>query len=428
MAGCPDIAKAADGDSLTWHGLTVYGAFDVGIAYQTHGTPLSKDFYPGLEYLISKNSNRPITSVAPNGLSQSLIGLRGVEEIRDGWSFVFNLESGFVPTSGHLADALKAVAHNNGAALDAQAAGSDGSRAGQIFNGQAYGGLSSPRWGSLTYGRQNTPLRDAIVKYDPMGGSYAFSVIGYSGTTAGMGDTQDARLDDSLVYAYKRQRFHLAALYQFGKSGSRGTAGQFDVGGDFGGFSIDGIYSFRNRGISATSLSAAQAAVLPSGSLAATVSDVSSYTLAASYTRDAWKVSAGYERMVYENPSEPITRPFSGLGGYYFSVVSNTAYTHHKVLKVSWIGLKYAVTPQLDVAGAWYHAAQNSYSGNGCSDASLASCSGTLDAFSLMVDYRFTKRFDMYAGAMYSTVSDGYASGYLFTSTVDPMIGFRYRF
>src|SRR6266700_7407089 len=31
----------ADDGSLTFHGITLYGALDIGVAYQTHGAPLS---------------------------------------------------------------------------------------------------------------------------------------------------------------------------------------------------------------------------------------------------------------------------------------------------------------------------------------------------------------------------------------------------
>src|ERR1700681_3799314 len=49
----------ADDGSLTWHGITLYGAIDMGLAYQTHGAPLSNVAGFGLDYLISKNSNKP---------------------------------------------------------------------------------------------------------------------------------------------------------------------------------------------------------------------------------------------------------------------------------------------------------------------------------------------------------------------------------
>jgi len=41
--------------------------------------------------------------------------------------------------------------------------------------------LSSRTFGTLTFGRQNTLLADAIAKYDPQAASQAFSLIGLSG-------------------------------------------------------------------------------------------------------------------------------------------------------------------------------------------------------------------------------------------------------
>ncbi len=68
-----------------------------------------------------------------------------------------------------------------------------------------------------------------------------------------------------------------------------------------------------------------------------------------------------------------------------------------------------------------------------------AQCSGTLDAVSLVVDWRFARHMDMYAGAMWSQVQNGLASGFLQTNgtpgntgnkanSVDPGIGLRYQF
>ena len=105
-----------------------------------------------------------------------------------------------------------------------------------------------------------------------MGGSYAFSIIGFSGVAGGGGDTEDARLDDSIKYVYKYDMFHLGLLYQFGKSDSSpGEEWQGDLGFDYQGFSVDGAYSHKKDAISAASLSAAQTAELPVGSLAATI-------------------------------------------------------------------------------------------------------------------------------------------------------------
>ena len=447
--GASASALAADDINLTWNGITLYGAVDVGVAYQNHGTDYSHDQYIGMEYLVSKNSNKSVTSITNNAMSQSKVGLKGTEPIADGLDFVFNVEMGFNPASGSISDAPKSLTYNNGRALDDQKTAADGARAGQIFNGQGWAGLSSKQFGTLTLGRHVTLLTDTIGKYDPQGGAYAFSVIGFSGATAGGGNTENTRADDSIKYVYKYQNFHFGGLWQFGKnSGSPGDGGQLNVGADFGGFSIDGVYAFKNQSIAAGSLSAAQIGPcatptstncgLPRDSLAATISDNESWTLAGSYKfNDALKISGGFERIKYSNPSNPLAPNFETIGGYLISVTNNNAFAHDKVLKVSWIGGKYSFDKNWSLGVGYYHYDQNDYHtkvvsgqvvGAPCSDASAAQCSGNLDAFSGVIDYRFNKYFDIYGGAMYSKVSDGLASGYLHNSVLSTAAGFRFQF
>lgn len=419
----------ADDGGLTWNGITLYGILDVGVAHQTHGTPLSQDWFVGLEYLISKNSNKPVTSIGPNGLSQSKIGLKGNEKIVHGLDFVFNLEMGFDPQSGRLADAAAALTHNNGVPLERQTSAGDSSRAGQLFNGPAYAGVSSAEYGTLTAGRNNTLLLDNILEYDPMTGAYAFSVIGLSGVVAGMGDTEDARLDDSLKYLYKNELFHGGALYQFGRADrSPGEAWQGNLGFEYGGFTVDGVYGHKKDAIAVASLSAAQAAVAPTDSLSATISDNTSYTLGASYSAGPLKAFVGYEHIRFENPSLPLQAGISGLGGYALSFVNNSAFPHPRVLQASWGGVRYLLTATFEVSGATYHYDQNSFGVTRCSNASAGTCSGTEDAYSLLADYHLSKRWDVYAGAMFSKVSAGLANGFLHTSTLNTMAGFRFKF
>jgi len=419
-------------DDLTYAGVTLYGTVDVGFAHQTHGAPLSDSLHSGLEYLVQKNSNKTINSISPNGMSQSKVGLKGDIKITSDLSAVFKLETGFDPTSGMYSDALKSLTNNNGVPLNAQTSNGDSSRAGQVFQGAAYGGVSSKEFGTLTIGRQNTIITDAVAKYDPQGGSYAFSVIGYSGVMAGGGDTQDARLDSSVRYNKQFGPAHVGLLYQ-SANGSDGKAFEVNLGGDFdlaayGKLSLDAIYTHKDDAISAASLTAAQVVTSPAGSLAATISDNTAYTLMAKYTLQTVNLFAGYEHIQYKNPSHPLTAPVTDIGGYELSVINNRAYADHKVLGISWAGTKIALTPKLDFAAAYYHYNQNSYKGNSCADASAASCSGSLNAGSLSLDYKVTKRFDVYGGAMYSKVEHGLASGYLHASTVDPMVGMRYNF
>src|SRR5580658_10515969 len=269
LLACAGVAQAqntptASDDSLTWKGITVYGAVDIGLQYQTHGVPASDYFPAGTAEPIQKNSNNSVTGLTPSNLSQSRIGLAGNEPLVGDWAGVFRLETFFNPQSGDLSDGLKSLALMNGRTLTAQTTNVDTSVAGQVFAGAAYAGFSSPTFGTLTFGRHPTPLADGIAKYDPTGASQAFSLIGFSGTTAGGGDTEDRRLDQSVKYTAKYDWLHAGALYQFsGSSGSQNTAAQVSLGADFAGASIDAYYARKYDAVSAAALSAAQVSGLP---------------------------------------------------------------------------------------------------------------------------------------------------------------------
>src|SRR5580658_11181392 len=233
----------ADDGSLTWHGITLYGAIDMGAAYQTHGTPLSNSAGFGLGYLISKNSNNPYFGAAPNALSASNIGLKGTEELFPGLSAIFNLQTSFLPTSGRLSDGLGSVAQNNGVPLTSQTTFADSSKDGQALNTAAWAGLSSPVYGTLTYGRQNSLTLDGVIAYDPMGGSGAFSLIGFQGATAGGGDTENARLDNSLKYIVQIGAIRVGVAGQLGPNGTNTRDDiQGELGFDYQGASFDAIY------------------------------------------------------------------------------------------------------------------------------------------------------------------------------------------
>jgi predicted porin len=423
----------ADDGSLTYHGITLYGTIDTGLTYQNHGAALNQNV--GLAYLISKNSNGQYFGVAPSALSASNIGLKGTEELFPGISGVFNLQTSFVPTSGKLFDGLGSIVQNNGLPLTSQTTFADSSKDGQALNTAAYAGLSSPTFGTLTYGRQNSLTLDGVLAYDPMSGSGAFSVIGFQGATAGMGDTENARLDNSLKYSVGFGPFRAAAAAQLSPNGdgSRDIV-QGELGVDYLGASFDAIYGKVRDAISAAPLpvgfapSSTQLGNAGAGLVAGTVSDNTGLMLLARYTIGPVKLYAGYENIEFANPSIPLSVGSTIIGGYTLGTVNNTAFTNRKDLQVFWTGAKYSVRSDLDLIAAYYHEGQNSFAGNGCSNASLPQCSGQLNAVSLVLDYRFAKRWDAYAGAMYSKVSNGLASGFLNTSTIDPTVGLRFQF
>jgi predicted porin len=173
---CASYEDFRDTDcSLTWHGITLYGTYDVGAGWVSHGLPENGFNYEG-ESLVNRNGNHAQYLIAPNNLSQTGLGIKGTQEIMWGVSGVFNASTGINPQSGQLANLAATNAINAGLPRGSYSFAGDGARAGQFFNDEIYAGLSSVAFGTLTFGRQRALGTDAMLLYDPAGGAYAFIV------------------------------------------------------------------------------------------------------------------------------------------------------------------------------------------------------------------------------------------------------------
>ena len=429
---------APQDESLTFHGITLYGVVDIGLQDETHGAPYS-DFRPTAGIIVQKNSRGSVFGATPNNEGQSRVGLQGDERLFGDWSAVFRVETFFNPQSGELANSLKSIASNNGRTTATSSVDYDGSSAGQAFQ-SAFVGLSSQQFGTLTFGRQLTILTDGAIKYDPNQDSSAFGLFGASGTYQGGGSTEDKRLDSMAKYDLTIEDLvHVGALYKFnGATGSQNTAYQAVIGAAYGGASVDAFYSRINDAISASTLSAAQVATLPSlglsaeNSVAATVSNNTAYSLMGLYALSQLKFYLGYEYIKYANPTHALPVGFTNIGGYTLGVVNNTAYTEEKNLQMYWTGVRYSVLPNLDLVGAYYGSHQGAYGTGalaGCTTKASATCRGNLQDFSVQADYHFSPRFDGYVGSMYSGVHGGLANGYTYqTTSIASTIGLRFKF
>src|ERR1700692_4459910 len=425
-------------DSLTWHGITLYGVVDIGFQYDTHSAPFTPYRPAASGNIVRQNSRQSVSGLTPSNMGQSRVGLRAKLPLNDDWSAVFQVETFFNPQSSEIADSLKSLAVNNGRTPATQTVGVDGSSGGQACQ-TACVGLKSTRFGTITFGRQLTLLLEGTIKYDPNYNASAFGLLGASNTYSGGGSQEDNRLDSMVKYVVDFNHLvHLGALYKLnGSNGSGNTAFQADIGGNFAGASVDAYYSKLNSAITATSLTSAQVAQLPalgysvSDSLAATVSDNTSYALMGQYKFDPLKFFAGYEHIKYANPKTSLSAGFSDIGGYVLAFVNNSTYPNSKMVQVYWTGVRYTVIHNLDLTVAYYGVHQDSYGTGtqaGCSTSAHTVCSGSLEAFSFDADYRFNVHFDAYIGAMYSGVHDGMATGYNDTTNLNPTVGVRYKF
>src|SRR5215471_3070267 len=427
---------------LTWNGITLYGTLDTGVSWQSHSAPLNGRSSFGVNYLISKQSNRSLWLPGPNAMSQSNIGIKGSEPIGSDWSLIFALQADFDPYSLQLANGPHSIAQNVGVPLTNQDSYGDSSRQGQFYNGLGYVGVSSPTYGTLTVFRQYALTNDAISAYDPFAGSNAFSVIGFSGKTCGAGRTEDCRFTTSAKYRINIGDFRVGALWQFGgydEGNASNGAYQLQFGGDIknlanGTLSLDAIGSYVRDavGLSLSGNPTVNGVPVPPflpQNLTATISDNSSVMLLGRYANGPVKLFAGYEWIQFAPPSGRLG-PFTDIGGDFVTILNTTAFNfHNQILQVFWTGASYAVTDNVSVIGAYYHVDQNSFGGgasSGCTTIAFTTCSGTLDAVSAAVDWKFAEKFDAYAGVMYSQVRGGQASGFLQHSNIDPTAGVRF--
>jgi predicted porin len=468
---------------LTFCGITVFGTFDAGIGWASHGAPVNSNLYFG-NVAVSKANRDAYFGIVPSGLSQTTLGIKGEEELMPGLAGIFYASTGINPQSGQLANAPGSLRDNNGLPLGAQSLNADGTRGGQAFNDQLYVGLSSKTFGELTFGREKSLSNEVMVgKYDPAGGSYNYSLIGLSGTpVAGGGFTDDGRIDDTMKYKISFPLLgtgigaHIGAMYKFA-SGSAGyltpamagtTSGlqnpfcggpyngnsctadnwawQLDGGFSWNNFNVDVVGGHFNQAVTYGALGTKPILGLPTNiglnGLAGTAANTSDIMVGVNYTWNQFKLFAGWAQDQLSNPGAPIGLGANGgQGSYTVLSPSNTGFPNTKVLNTIWGGVKYAYNSKTTITLAYYNESQNTYDtaanvAKGVCWTTAQSlrggkCAGVENFISGYVDYHFTKRFDVYGGLTVSTVSGGMASGYTYAGNQTdwaPTAGLRFTF
>ena len=156
-AGCTSGKEFLATDCpLTWHGITLYGTYDVGVGWVSHGLPENGVNYEG-EALVNRNGNHSQFLIAPEqpvadgtgragqgGVSARLV--RGVQRLDRHQSAVRPArQHGWRPTPSTTA--------SPGAATPIAG---DGARAGQTFNDEFIGGVVL---GALRHADPRPPAR-----------------------------------------------------------------------------------------------------------------------------------------------------------------------------------------------------------------------------------------------------------------------------
>jgi predicted porin len=428
-------------DSLTWRGITLYGTIDVGYGYATTGAPVGGSYW-GLnpQVLAAPAGRAPVSTLNTLGLSG--IGLKIEENIASGWQVIGKLQTGFNPLTGKLDDMCATRIQQNGLPASQQTVNGNGTRCGQAFNGEAWGGLKTDTYGTLTAGRIISLAGDVDWQYDPQSTMWNLSYLQFLG--AGI-PSFGYRWDNSVKYAYQYGPVHAQVMYAQGAQASNlhGNSYSANIGAASHGFSIDAVYQMMRDVLSDSTfgVGACGTASTPSCStLKVTAQNVELWGIMGKYTYDlagrgpGGKVTfyVGFQHANYSDPSNPVSVGDTVAGGYTIGLINNTAYFYgsqnqHTV----WIGAKYETGPWT-LSVAYYLQNQGFYkispASTPCSTNISFNCSGATNTASASAIYAVNKHLEVYGGVVWSQLSGGLTVGYATPYQTTGLTGLIFRF
>jgi predicted porin len=282
--------------ALAQSSVTLYGILDTGLSYQNSQTSLG-----------STSGGRSNVKLVSGVWYGSRFGFRGVEDLGGGLKALFQLEAGFNPDTG--------------ASQFANA----------IFSRQAWVGLGSTTYGTLSAGRQYTPYYTLISPYGPTTWLTAFTGA-HPGDLDGMDTTY--RANNSLVYMSPK-------LY----------------GVTFGGsYSFGGVPGSVNQG--ATWAAAVQYASGPLG-LAVGVTRLDNSTPGGgAYGADSTTTSGGetgVSAVTNGYQTAQAQQRFAVSGDYRFNRSMDVSFTYTNVQYIPGIGSRFKETEIFNTGGVVLH-------------------------------------------------------------------------
>ncbi len=258
--------------------VTLYGVIDESITYVHHAAG-SKNLWA-------------LGNASAGDLAGTRWGLKGQEDLGGGLAAIFQLENGFDPSNG------------------------TSQQGGREFGRQAFVGLTSQTYGTLTLGRQYDPLVDMVQAIT------ADNYFGSSFATPGDVDNYDnsARTSNAIKY----------------------------LSPNYAGFQVEGMYAF--------------------GGVAGSTGSGQTWSLAAAYNNGPLGLAAGYYRSNNTNTVGQSTGKRAGwdaaaTSGNVFDSNINAGYATAKSIGIARVAGQYTVGPF--TMGASYSNAQ--YKGDGFS-------------------------------------------------------------
>ncbi|WGS55272.1 porin (plasmid) [Paraburkholderia sp. D15] len=306
--------------------VTLYGVTDLSVQYLTH----------------ANRTGDSLVRMTTGGLSQSLLGLRGFEDLGGGYKAVFRMESLFDANTG------QQDSPNN-------------------FWTVSYLGVTSPTYGTVTLGRQVSAIAD-IVTRTYASNSWAPYVYVFRPEVTFFAGTWSSNM---AKYQLRAGNILGEATYAFGNSvgstsyGSQLTAGIAYLGGAFG---AGAAYSDARDSTNGSHSKA--------------------WTAGASYTWQSTQVHLGY----FENRLDPNFHTF--LNGYFTpQILAALKFTDMSSRTMFSAGITQYVGASTHLAFNYWRTLQTG---------KTRALNGTASQFQLVADYNLSKRTDVYVETNYA--------------------------
>jgi len=454
-------------------GVELYGIADISVASASAQLTPDANFGGGISTKSGGNGTalNTVTFLSSGGIQGSRWGIKGSEDIGDGLKAVFQLESGINLNDGILANSAQSLLDSKLSSASSSAAngagtttyycdsdtahrqinykgasgtsaqiygckssgvfGSNGSTNGQMFGRTANVGLSDAELGTVKFGRNYVFMYDIYTDYDPVQFASLFSPVGASGTYGGgNGISENMRQDNSVKYTGKMGEISYGAMYKFGNvagSTQSGSGYGFMLGYDKGPLGIRAAYQGYTDGVKGDPLDPTSVKV--------TIANTNAFLLAAKYMiNDALTAKTSYQRYSLSAPSTQgggLTAGSSLYNNIVIGQIVNVGATQS--VNIFSIGGDYKLSDKLNLAIGYYNvnvdaAASNEVAALVSGSTTITTGVGSVAAVtenyaSVLLDYKLSKRTDMYIGDIQATTNK---ASYVNSNTV--AAGIRHKF
>jgi GBP family porin len=342
---------------------TVVASALVSVAHAQSSVTLYGVLDESLQYTNSEKTNGhagPVLGLANGANNTTVFGINGNEDLGGGMHAVFKLESQFGISNG------------------ANPFGSD------LFGRQSWVGLADDHWGTVTFGKQYTPIVDYLCPlsaYCSFGGNMSAHVYDNDNVGGGYTVSNSVKYESPVIGGW-----HFGAMYGFSNSAGQFTSNSLlsvGTGYDNGPFHVAVAYMDATNPASGANASGgavgSNMAILPAANQrvlgAGTSVDIGKGTVGVLYTHST------YLSLATSGSS------FSDISGDDLRFDNYSVYGHYSLSGALTLGAGYTLTNE--------HL-------SGSTDATLHNQQLTVDA-----DYRLSKRTTLYAEAAYQHVSGG---------------------